>query len=87
MKYRVENSYKIIEMKYKFLRTDFLSFFVIYDLRKQKTIKGQIFINLKLKKNRYVKIDTLFSATKAMIPNDANPFGEQPKNPRTHTNK
>ena len=41
----------------------------------------------KIQKNIYVKIDTLFWATKAMIPNDANPFGGQLKNPRTHRNK
>ena len=41
----------------------------------------------KIQKIRYVKIDTPFSATKAMIPKDANPFRGQPKNPRTHRNK
>ena len=41
----------------------------------------------KIQRNRYMKIGTLFSATKAMIPNDANPFGRQPKKPRTHRNK
>ena len=34
-----------------------------------------------------MKLDTLFSTTKVMIPNDANPFGGQPKNPRTQRYK
>ena len=37
--------------------------------------------------SRYVKIDTLLSTTEVMIPNDANPFCGQPKNPGTQRNK
>ena len=50
MKHRVENNDKKNERKHKFLRTKYLCFFEIYDLRKQKTIKGQIFLNLQFKK-------------------------------------
>ena len=50
MKYKVENNDKIIERKHKFLRRNCFSFFVICDLRKQKTNKGKIFLNLKFKK-------------------------------------
>ena len=34
-----------------------------------------------------MKIDTPFSATKVMIPNDTNPFCGQPKNAGTQWNK
>ena len=86
MKSKVENNVNKIEIKEKTLRTQFLSIFLICDLREEKTYKAQNFLNLKFK-NRYMKIDTLLSAPKAMIPNDANSFCGQPKNPGTQWNK
>ena len=56
--------------KHKTWTTKFLYFFVICDLREQKTIKGQIFINIKFK-NIYTKIDDQFPKKITLISNDA----------------
>ena len=50
MKSKDENNDKKIEGKHKTWGTKFLSFFVIYELRKNKKIIGRIFLNLKFKK-------------------------------------
>ena len=74
MKSKVEKNVKRMEIKDKTFCTKFHSLLGICDLRRTKTIKGKNILNLKMKKKRYVKIDTLFSATKAMIPTDVNLF-------------
>ena len=54
MKSIVENHGNKFQRKHKSgRRTKNLSFFIICDLRKQKTIKGHIFLNIKLKKQIY----------------------------------
>ena len=50
MKSKVENNANRMEIKDKTLRTKFPSLFGIFDLRKQKTIKGKNILNLKIKK-------------------------------------
>ena len=38
-------------------------------------------------KNRYIKIDNVFLATKTLSSNDTDPFGEKSCNPATQRNK
>ena len=54
---------------------------MICNLRKDKTIKGQNFLNLKFKKQIYIDRYVIFSVTKAMIPNDVDPFGGKTQEP------
>ena len=56
----------------------FVSLIVIWTKRMQKTIKWKTLLNIK---NRYIKIDIVFWATKALIPNDTDPLCEQFWNP------
>ena len=51
-----------------------------FDLWKNRKFNGQSFFKCKIQKNTYMKINYIFSATKALIPNDAEPFGGQHRN-------
>ena len=56
-------------------------------LKKAKKIKGQIILNSKIQKNRYMKINNVFLASKVLISNDADPSGKESRNLATQKNK
>ena len=82
MKCKDQNNYHKIESKHKTKWKKFNYFLVISEFRKQKTIKRQIISKFKIKKNRYVKIDEIFSVTKEFISNEADPSCVKSRNPK-----
>ena len=68
-----ENNDNKIGRKHKTWSKKFHGFFVICDLRMQKTFKGQIVFNLKFKKTIYMKIDSQLAETITLISNDVDP--------------
>ena len=51
-----------------------------YWLMKAQKMQLEKFFWMLISKNKYKKIDNIFSATKALIPNDAEPLGIQHRN-------
>ena len=72
MNYIDVNNDNKIGRKGKTLNTKFLSFFLICDLRKEKTFKGQKVL-ISNSKNIYMKIDIQFRENITLISNDADP--------------
>ena len=63
----------------------FIYFQGICDFTKQKKIKGKIILRFKNKK-KYMKIDNVFSITKALISNDEDPSRKKSRHRATQRN-